>query len=278
MSAWETIEDAVVQTLEELTLGESALLSTVKGCTSRDRKLLLAAMGRERLPAAYVITTGRDAGERTFRRAGSPVLSVLLAARSHRSDDEARTGGVDVTGVFTLSERVASALQDLTVGGTRRLLLVDERSLGGAEGTNVWEQRYEIRRPSASTAPTFGGVALAGSDSEVHVELGPLRRASSSFSFPGVDGVFERALGARARPIVWRGQLRVADHATLNAIESAIEEEVRCGQEKTMVDPWGRSHELCVLKAFQRRGQRQVDELSGEALQDFELEFDQLGR
>jgi len=278
MNAWETIEHTVVEALEALTSGESALLATVRGRTSRDRKLLLASINRERLPAAYVVTTGRDAGDKTFRRSGSPGLSVWLAARSLRSDDEARTGTTDVTGLFTLSEQAAGALQDLAVGSDRQLLLVDERPAGGEEGTIVWEQRYEVRRQSELTAPTFGGIALAGAASEVHVELGPVRRATSSFAFPGVDGVFERYSGLRARAITWRGQLRAAEDAALNAIESAIEDEVAGGQEKTMIDAWGRSHELCVATSFTRVGLRGRDALSGEALQDFEIEFTQLGR
>ena len=76
MSAWETIEDAVVQTLEGLTPGGSALLATVKGHTSRDRKVLVAAISRERLPAGYVIATSRDASEKSTRRPGSPAFSV----------------------------------------------------------------------------------------------------------------------------------------------------------------------------------------------------------
>jgi len=278
VSTWETIEDAVVATLEELTSGQSALLATAKGHTSRDRKVLIAAISRERLPAAYVIATSRDASEKVTRRPGSPAFSILLASGSLRSDEEARTGSEEVTGIFTLSEEVAAALQDLAVGGDRRLLLIDERPAGGEEGMIVWEQRYEVRRESEGSAPTFGGEALAGSDSEVHVELGPLTRATSSFSFPGLDGVFERNLGVRERVIVWRGQLRAASDAALNTLESAIEQELRAGEEKTMTDAWGRSHELCVLKSFARRGPRRRDELTGEALQDFEFEFTQLGR
>jgi len=227
MSSWETTENGLIQVLEGLTFGQAALLSTVKGCTARDRKSLIAAISRELLPAAYVLAAGRDSGDKASRRAGVPAFNVLLAAGSLRSDDEARKGADDVVGIFDLSQEVAEALQDLLLDTDRQCLLVDERPAGGDEGTIVWEQRYELRRQSELTAPTFGGTALAGADSEVFVELGALRRAASSFSFPGVDGVFERHLGVRERPIKWRGQLRAANDSALNSIESAIEQEVR---------------------------------------------------
>jgi hypothetical protein len=277
MSGWETIETTVVQTLAGLTLSGSPLLATAKGQSAADRKTLAAAIGRERLPAGYVVTTGRDAGEKVTRRSGAPTLSVLLATRSLRRDDDVRRGASDVTGVFTLSEEVASALQDLAVGTDRLLVLVDERPAGGDEGMALWEQRYEVRCQSETQAPTFGGTVLAGVDSEVHVELGTLSLATSLFSFPGIDGVFERHLGVRERPIRWTGQLRAASDSALNAVEADIEDEVYSGKSATMVDAWGRSHEACVVRSFERKGRRRRDELTGEALQDFEITFVQLG-
>jgi len=277
MSDWATIEIEVVTTLADLEVEESALLSSVSAQTARDRKSLLAAIQRELLPAAYVMMTGRDSGDKSSEQAGPASMSVVIATRSLRSDGEARTGESGTGGMWSIAEQVSSALQDLMLDSTWRLLLIDERSVGGEEGTIVWEQRYEVRRPAELTAPTFGGTALAGTSSRVRVEPGELRRASGSFSFPGVDGVFDRHLGVRERPIFWRGQLRAADDSALNAIEAAIEDEIRDGLDKTMVDAWSRSHESCVLNVFRRRGPRRRDALSGQVWQDFELEFTQLG-
>lgn len=276
MSVWEMIEDAVVQALEQLSSGGSSLFATVKGRTSRERKQLIAALGRERLPAAYVITRGRESGDKTFRRSGSPTLSVLLGQRSLRSDHEVRAGSDEVTGIYELSEQVVVALQDQVVAWDRRLLLVDEQPAGGDEGTIIWEQRYEVRRLASIAAPTFGGVELAGTDSEVVVEVNELQHASSLFSFPGVDGVFRRGLGARERRIVWRGQMRAASNSILNAREQGIEELVRSGEAATMTDACGRSYPSCAVKAYRRCSPRQRDELSEESLQDFEIEFTQL--
>ena len=93
-----------------------------------------------------------------------------------------------------------------------------------------------------SAAPTFGGATLTGDKATVRVDVGELRVAASSFSFPGIDGVFERRLGVRERPIWWRGELR-GDNDYLNFIEANIENELRDGQAKTMVDAYGRQHQ-----------------------------------
>jgi len=277
MSDWVTIETDVATVLVDLEVDGGPLLATVSARTARDRKVLLTAIQRELLPAAYVLMAGRNSSDKSSGQAGMPSLSVVIATQSLRSDSEARIGESGSGGMWLITEQVSSALQDLELESTWRLLLIDERLVGGQEGLIVWEQRYEVRRPAELTTPTFGGVALAGSSSRVCVELGELRRASGLFSFPGVGGVFDRHLGVRERPIFWRGQLRGANDSALNTIETAIEDEIRDGEDKTMVDAWSRSHESCVLKAFRRRGPRQRNALSGQVFQEFELEFTQLG-
>lgn len=276
MSTWQTIEADVVQALQGLTWNESPLLATVVGRAATDRKGTVAAMLRERLPAAYVVVSGRGSSERATGRPGKPVLTVLLGARSYRSETETRTGGVDSAGLFELVERCTLALHGRNIADTHRLALVEEKALAGESGAALWEQSYEARRIAETGAPTFGGVILAGEGSRMRVEVGELRAAVSSFSFPGIDGVFERRLGLRERAIWWRGELRAADDAELNAIETAIEDELREGTTKTMVDSWGRQHEACALKSFRRAGPRRRDELTGEVVQDGEIEFTQL--
>jgi len=276
MSVYKTIEDKVVETLTAITVEGSPLLATAKGYTQRDRKALMSAIGRELLPAAYVMMTGRENGDKAVRRPGLPTLSVLLAAKSLRNEDDARTGSDDVTGMFTLSEEVIQALQDLVVDSDRLLLLIDDQPVGSSDGMVIWEHRYELRRQTGSYTPLFRGSSLIGSDSVVRVELGDLQREVSTFSFPGIEGVFERHMGARERPIFWRGQLRAASDTALNTIEENIEDEVRLGISDNMWDPWARTHRYCVLRTFRRKGPRLRDELTGEALQDFELEFAQL--
>ncbi len=285
-SLWEEIESNTVQALQDLEVSGSPLLRTVRGATLRgasgrgataqDRRVLVGSIARERTPAAYVVAGGRETSDKTFRRAGSLAFSVLLATRSERSDDEARRGGVDENGMFALAEQVALDLHDRTVFFDWRLLLVDEHPIGGEEGTIVWEQRYEARRIHGLTVPTFDGVVIAGSEGEARVVLGELRRASSTFSFPGIDGVYERYLGMRERPIVWRGQLRTSTTGGLDASEAGLENLVRTAKAGTIVDHSGRPHDNCVPRAYRRLGPTHVDPLTGQVLQDFELEFTQL--
>jgi len=210
-------------------------------------------------------------------------LSVVVATRSLRGEDGVRVGADGQAGLWTLAERVAAALAQGDLAQTWRAVLLEERPAGGtggaadALGTMVWEQVYAMCRPAAWAVPTFGGAALAGEGSHVEVEVGELERAGSAFSFPGIDGVFERHLGVRERPILWQGVLRAADDVGLNALEEGIEQEVREGRDKSLVDGFGRTFDACVLRRFTRRGPRQRDALTGEAIQPFEIQFAQLG-
>ncbi len=276
MNSWISIETFVRGILAGLAQGEAALLATVKGHTGYERKAMLASLGRERLPAAYVLTVGRDGGDKEFRRPGRHLLNVWLAERSLRNEQEAWSGSDDVTGLLTLAARIAEALEGAMVDGDRRLRLIDEQPVGGQVGLLVWEQRYGLSRQAEMVAPTYGGRRLAGAESEMHVEVGPLVRAGTYFAFPGVNGVFERNLGLRQRSIFWRGRLRARDDAALNAIEADIEDELADGQVRTMIDAWGRSHERCVIKSYKRVGPRGRDEIDGSAFQDGEVEFVQL--
>ena len=276
MSDWATIESEVVNVLAELAAGQEKLLATVAARTARDRKVLVEAIRSERLPAAYAVITGRSSGDRDAALAGRVQFSVLIATRSLRADDEARVDGQGVVGAWTIARQVAGGLHDQVVADTWLLSLMDERPAGGESGTIVWEQRYEAIRTAAATAPTFDGVAFAGTSSKICVEVGELKRASELFAFPGVDGVFERFGGVRDRPIWWRGQLRAASDAALNAIEAGIEAQIRAGRAATMADAWGRSFAECVVRAYRRRGPRVRDELSGAVVQEAEIELAQL--
>ncbi|HSW46489.1 MAG TPA: hypothetical protein VLM89_13055 [Phycisphaerae bacterium] len=276
MSDYSAIESEIVDVLAGLVVGDGPLLATVTARSARDRRELADEIQREAMPAAYVVLAGRQAGDVDSLEAGAVRVSVLLAERSLRGGAEVRVGGPGVRGAWTVSQQVAQSLQGSLLDDTWRPALVDERPAGGDEGTVVWEQRYEARRVGGTAMPTFDGAAIAGTTGVLSIEIGELKRASQTFAFPGVDGVFERLIGMRERVILWRGQLRTANDESMNVIEAAIEDEVRSGRVATMVDPHGRPFDQCVVKGLRHRGSRRRDELTGEVVQDVEIEFAQL--
>lgn len=276
MGEWALIEDAVVSGLAGLRLNGRAVLATVRGCNWRDRKLLAAAIGRERMPAAYVMVTGRAESDKEYRRAGSPQVTVLYATRSERQADDARTGGVDTTGVFEISELAGRAMNGLALGDARWAMLVEEGPLAGDDSILLWEQRFEVRRGGEESHCMFGGDRLVGWASHVELEVAPLSRAVSRFAFPGVDGVFERLTGIRERPIRWRGQIRTSSGSALDAIELKMERLIQQGRVDHVTDGATLLFTPCVISSYKRRGGRRRDHVTDEVLQDFELEFVQL--
>ena len=278
MSPWSTIENEIIQVLAGLRANEGPLLAHVAACTARDRKEVAEQIVRQAMPAALIMIAGRDRGDRQYGHAGRAFIEVILATRSLRRDAEARTGLDGNGGLWAIAHQVASALDNRTIAATWRSGLIDEKPAGGAEGTILWLQRYDLHRPAKVSAPTYGGVALAGAMAHVDVQVGNLQQATSSFAFPGMDGVFIRSLGTRDREIVWSGELRAETDTAMNGIEAAIENEIHMGLEKNMVDPWSRAYESCIVKTFSSNGPRSRDELSGQVRQSFKIHFVQLGR
>jgi hypothetical protein len=271
-----TIENDLVAALAGLRVGSVPLFAAARGGSpSADRKRVAAEILRERMPAAYVVVSGREASDRTSGRVGGAEVTVLLADRSERSDAEARTGGVGVVGGFALAGEVAKCLRGLAVGGDRRLVLVSERGLAVDAGVVLWEQSYAVRGRVLG-APTLDGQVVTGVASEVAVDVGPVRRAVSAVAFPGVEGTVRRDLGGRGRAIGWTGELRAADDAEMNALEAGLEAEAAGGIERRMVDGFGSAYDGCVMQAYERKGPRGRDEVSGEVVQRFEIAFEQL--
>ncbi len=277
MSQLETIEDAIVGAIAAIEVGGQDLFAVVRGTSSIERNAVMAEVRRERKPAALVAYDGRRTGAGDLPAAESPRCLVFAADESLRTGGEARVGGTGVAGGFDLLERLTLALEDATLAGEYRLVLTDESPLATDGRIVVYRQRYEAQRPAESAAPTFDGQALCGDSSVVNVIAGSPRRSVVTFGFPGIDTVFRHDLGSRGRAIVWRGQLRANDDAALNTIEQTIEAYVADPRLFDMVDAWGRTCGDCVLDAFERRGPRRKDAVTGRVRQDFELRFEQPG-
>lgn len=276
MSQLADLENAIVALLAAIQVGGQDVFATVQGTSNADDAALAAELRRQRKPAAVVALDGRRAAAGDDPVPESPRFTIAIAEESLRGSGEARLGGTGVSGGFDLLERVTLALQDATIVTDYQLVFVDERPLAADDRVVMYGQRYEARRLAETSAPTFDGQAIGGTDSVVRVLVGSLRRSTVRFGFAGIDGIFRHDLGGRGRDIVWRGQLRAASNAALNTIEQTLEGYVSDPRAFTLVDSWGRTYTDCALDGFERRGARRNDSVTGQALQDFELTFEQL--
>jgi hypothetical protein len=270
------IENAVVNLLSGIQVSQSNVFKSVVGFSTPDRRAAVKQLSRQRSPAALVAYAGRlraDSGESVV---GLPKLAVFVASANYRGGDDPRDGDTASTGGFELLGLVAGVLDGVLVATDRRLLALDESVVSADDTRVIYEQRYVIDRVTELTPPTFDGVALAGASALVEVLVGEVASETTSFAFPGIDGVFRHHLGTRARPIRWRGQLRETDDAALSATELTIESSVNDPGSFTMVDSWSRTFSDCTLDRFVRTGPRRRHPLTGQALQAFELHFTQL--
>jgi hypothetical protein len=276
MSELGDLEAAVVGLLESVTIEGESAFADVTGLSDPDGKRAAAALARLPQPAAAVAYDGRTRADVKESWIGIPRLVVFISNRHLGDSSAARLGDAETPGGFDLLGVVTEALDGVVVLSDHRLQAFDEQTVTADDRTVVYAQRYLIERLASTSAPTFGGQAVAGPDSIVSVELGETDRERVTFGFPGIDGVYRHDLGNRGRSIRWSGQLRADDDTSLNAIESAIENLAAEGESQTLVDSWGRSHPDCVLDSFQRNGPRRRHPVTGQAAQNFELIFRQL--
>ncbi len=275
MSELGDIEAAVVGLIGGIEVGGSALFASVRGASGTTARGVVEILRRERKPAAGVVYEGRGAGDK-YGMPDEPVFSVYCVVESLRGGDEPRRGSALVSGGFDALSELVKALAGAVILTVRQLGYVDERLVAADERSVVYQQRYKVFSLPTTTAPTFDGVAICGTDSVVRVQVGELRQSVNRFSFPGVDAVFQQVLGLRNRPIVWSGQLRAATNSALNAIESNLESLVAKSVSASMSDGLGRSFGNCVPVQYRRWGLRGKHTTTGQALQSFDMEFSQL--
>ncbi len=275
-SEFADIESAVGSILGAIEVEASPLFSTVRAIAIADRKSALAAGVDLQMPAVLFGLDGRDKSASGQPVPGGPRLMVYVFATNLRSEDGARVGDVDGVGAFTLAHEASVALDGAVVAGNRRIGAVDERVVLSNERTIAIEQRWSVEAFSDSVTPTFDGQAIVGSDSVVSTQVGAIEARSVVFGFPGIDGEFRHGLGNEARTIRWVGQLRADNQNGINAIESEIENLMGSGGTSVLVDSVGRAFERCAIDSFNRRGERYVHPMTGQFVQNFELDFVQL--
>ncbi len=270
------IESAVGAMLEAMEVEGSPLFSSVLATAIVDRKSAVAACLDLAHPAVVFGFDGRDKPASGVSVCGNPRLLVYVAASNLRSAGGARVGDVDGVGAYTLANETLAVLDGAVVADDRRIVAVDDRVVVSNERTNVFEQRYGVVTLADTSAPTFDGQAILGADSVVTTQVGVLRSRAIAFGFPGVDGEFRYGLGHEGRTIRWVGQLRTDTHDAMSALEVGIEDRMGRGGASVLSDSVGRTFARCVMDAFNRRGERYVHPLTGQVVQNFELDFVQL--
>jgi hypothetical protein len=270
------LESAIGTLLGAIVKDASPLFASVQAMAVVDRKSALAVAVDLPAPATLFGFDGRDKSAVGIAVPGSPRLLVYVVASNLRSADGARLGDVDGVGAYELANETLAALDGAVVAGGRRIVAIDDRVVLANERTIVFEQRWSVETLADVAAPMFDGQVIAGADSLVSTQVGSLKSRSVAFGFPGIDGEFRHALGNEARTIRWAGQLRADTHDGVSAIESGIENLLGSGGVAVLSDSVGRTFERCALDSFNRRGERYVHPLTGQVVQNFELDFVQL--
>jgi len=267
MSQQGDLESAIRSAVEAIELATSVVFADVAGWAGRFDRSALDRIGRLRKPAALVGFVEQRSGE-------GQRWAVAIAGAGLRGGDEARTGSDDVMGIFQLLALVRASLDGQTLGSGDRLTLVEEKLLDVDERVVICQQLYRAER--AGQQPQYDGKAICGEASCVQVTVGSIEKEVVEFGFAGIDGVYRHEMGLRGRTIEWQGELRAADAAALDAIESGLEDYVADPSSHDLSDEFGRSFSHCVLDGFERRGARHVDAVTSRVRQTFRLMFRQL--
>jgi hypothetical protein len=106
----------------------------------------------------------------------------------------------------------------------------------------------------------------------MHVEVGDFRIVTIETETEG--GVVELNFEVASRPIVWRGELRAASHASLTGIENAIETRIADLEVGVIADGNGRTFDGCAIERYERDGARRI--VGTTIVQSAEIHFNQL--
>lgn len=276
MSVLGDIEAGVIALVEAVEHNGEPALVTIAGWAAADRRSAVEQARSLAMPAVLVSVGQRERAPSGLGGAADERVTLLISAQSLRSADGARVGDVDSVGAFALADLVTLDLEAAVIASAWRLAMLDQQVVASDERTVVVEQRWAAERLVEASAPTFGGVAIAGDDSIVSEQVGGVASRDASFAFAGIDGTFLHRLGADSRAIVWRGLLRADDHDAMNVLEAGIEALVASSDAAVVGDSFGQMFSDCVVTSFERNGSRRMHASSSRVIQPFEIQFVQL--
>jgi hypothetical protein len=273
MSALGDIENAMAARLATATIGGQLAFATAKGVSGGYRPVLREALRRERMPAAYVAFIDEPTAPETKPPVRGAHFIVLVAERVLRQESDPRHGDVGSPGTFALLEAARRRLDDYAPVPGLRLVNLHQKFVDADDRSAVYELLYRVW-PVIDEGLRFAGDALAGDDSRMSLEVGPIEFDTGKFRFPGLNGSYERPLGVKPREITWRGRIRAASHAAVNTIEAGIEKAVLAhAVGDVAAAASGRLFRNCLLNCYERQGPRRLDDDEQMVCQDAELLF-----
>jgi len=269
------IENAMAARLATATIGGQPAFATAKGVSGGYRPLLREALRRERMPAAYVAFIDEPTAPETKPPVRGAHFVVLVAERVLRQESDPRHGDVGSPGAFALLEAARSRLDDYEPAAGLRLVNLHQKFVDADDRSAVYELLYRVW-PIIDERLLFDRQPIAGSDSRMSLEVGPIEFETDGFHAASPDGMSEPRLGVKPRQIFWRGRIRAASHAAVNTIEVDIERAVLTQATGEISAPSsGRAFRECVLQRYERQGPRRLDDDLRTVCQDAELSFSQ---
>lgn len=262
--------------LAAATIGGEPAFALVKGASGGYRPALREALRRERMPAAYVAFIDQPTAPEAKPSVRGAHFIVLVAERVLRQESDPRLGDVSSPGAFALLEAARRQLDDWGPAAGLRLVNLHQKFIEADDRSAVYELLYRVW-PIIDEGLRFAGEAVAGGDSRMSLEVGPIEFDYTPFRFPGLLGSYRRLSGVKPRAIIWRGRIRAANHAAVNTIEAGIEAAVLAhAAGDVTAAASGRSFRNCLLDRYERQGPRRLDDDERTVCQDAELLFNQL--
>ncbi|MCA9255913.1 MAG: DUF1834 family protein [Phycisphaerales bacterium] len=270
MSQLGDIEAAIISRLSTATIAGQPAFATIAGACGGHRPANRAAIRRSRMPAALVSFVEAPLAPETRAETHGARFSVLVADQSLRAASDPRQGDTTTIGAFALLDVARQKLDDFGVASGVRLVAVQSRFIDADERVAIYELLYRAWPIDevAQTTPQFNGNEIAGTHSDLQVEVGAFRVVPVDPEATPVTYM------NTPRPIIWRGEIRASTHAQLTSLETNIESLIAARTIGTVDDVHDQTFDDCLIERYDRDGPRRIVGL--QVAQAAEIHFSQL--
>ena len=255
MSRLGNIESGIISRLSAAMIGGNAAFETMVGASGGNRAAIRAALRRERMPAAYVSFIDEPLGPEVRAEVRGAKFTVLVADQTLRPASNPRQGDGSTPGTFALLESARNVLDDYSPDQGVRLVAIHERFIEADDRVGIYELLYRAWPIDeiAGTSPQFDSVQIAGSLSDVVVEIGSFRVVPED---PEADPPMTYI--NTARPVVWRCEIRTTSHAQMWTLEDNIEGLIAERTVASIKNVHGESLDDCRIERYEREGPRRT--------------------